>query len=110
MKNHRMLATILLIFVLVLTACGPVEDYGEEGLSLEESSCPAGMVYDAEWDECVSPEELEWDEEGSFLDLLDSMFTDDPEDCYEDEIYDPELEQCVFTGEEFESVSSHPTV
>ena len=117
MKFHRtgLKIVLLLMVLLVLAGCG-VDDsiysdeegweedgYVETDLVEDEGDCPADMVYDAEWDECVSPDEL--DDEGGFLSLLDNLWKDAPEDCYEDEIYDAELEQCVYNGEDVESMS-----
>ncbi len=81
------------------------DEYVETDLVEGDGDCPADMVYDAEWEECVYLDDL--DDEGGFLSLLDNMWKDAPEDCFEDETYDAELEQCIYNGEdvEFESVS-----
>ena len=99
--------TVVLLFIVLLTlsACGAEDDYWEEDAPMGPEDCSADMVYDAEWEECVYPDELEEGE--GFLGLLDSMWKDAPEDCFEDETYDAELEQCIYNGEDedFESVS-----
>ena len=104
MSFHRKITVVFVFIVLlILSACGVEDEYWEEDYPEGPEDCPADMVYDEEWEECVYPEELE--EGGGFLDLLDGMFTDSTEDCFEDETYDAELEQCVYNGEDFEEVS-----
>jgi hypothetical protein len=119
MKFHRagIKIVLLLMVLLALAGCGiddgmyadeegwEEDEYVETDLVEGDGDCPADMVYDAEWEECVYLDDL--DDEGGFLSLLDNMWKDAPEDCFEDETYDAELEQCIYNGEdvEFESVS-----